>query len=416
LATYYQITGDVSSAKRSCGAAISLALSSGNSKHHSQGLYTLAWVQWHLGDYSATQVHAKEAQRLALISADLYREAQALHIEAICCYTLGNYMKAMSLCIRARDLLGLCGMSHGGLDHDIMNSQAEIHRLKSEYVEAHSIHTRILEGTTIQDPYSYGLALVNIAEIDGLIGSPKDDVQRNCDRARKILDTLGNAEGVTMCDIILADLHLREGNPLIAQTILKRCLKVTLYSQLQTYCLEQLGDTSCWGCLHGMLSWATVFLVHSFKRKEKVGIYKALRSLGDIFHAQHDEHTATSLFTVALEGFTKMDVHHSRAECMLRLGDISMGHSEPLKAVEFWERARPLFERSSQAKQVQRIDERIANISEDVLEQHRNNLAHLAELNALTGTIKELEEDLSDIKDLDKADIDDEKELDLFTA
>jgi hypothetical protein len=72
--------------------------------------------------------------------------------------------------------------------------------------------------------------------------------------------------------------------------------------------------------------------------------------------------------------------------------------------VEFWERARPLFERSSQAKQVQHIDERVANISENVLEQHRNNLA-CAEINALAGTVEELEDDLSDIEDLDKMDM-----------
>jgi hypothetical protein len=45
-----------------------------------------------------------------------------------------------------------------------------------------------------------------------------------------------------------------------------------------------------------------------------------------------------------------------------------MGHSDPLKAMEFWEAARPLFEHSSQTKQVQNINERLAGISEDVLE------------------------------------------------
>jgi hypothetical protein len=220
-----------------------------------------------------------------------------------------------------------------------------------------------------------------------------------------------------MCDVILADLYLREGNSLAAKTICERHLKVTLeYPQVQTYCLERLGDTSCWGYLHGMSSWTTVFLVHSLKRKEKLGIFKALRSLGDIFLYQNDEHTATNLFTVALEGFTEMDVHRSRAECMLQLGDISMGHGDLLKAVEFWGRARPLFERSSQAKQVQHINERLAGISKDVLKQHRNNLARLAEFNAPAGTIEELEDDLSDIEDLDKVDIGDEKESDLIAA
>ncbi|KAJ7916354.1 hypothetical protein B0H13DRAFT_2323455 [Mycena leptocephala] len=111
-----------------------------------------------------------------------------------------------------------------------------------------------------------------------------------------------------------------------------------------------------------------------------------------------------------------MDMHRRRAECMLRLGDISMGHSDLFKAVEFWERARSLFERSSQVKQVQHINERLAGISKDVLDQHRNNLACLAEVNAPSGTVEELEEDLSDIEDLDLMDMGEEKELGLIAA
>ncbi|KAJ7907771.1 hypothetical protein B0H13DRAFT_2331986 [Mycena leptocephala] len=57
------------------------------------------------------------------------------------------------------------------------------------------------------------------------------------------------------------------------------------------------------------------------------------------------------------------------------------------------------------AKQVQGINERLAGIGNDVLEQHRTNLAHLAELNAPAGTVEELEDDLSDIEDLDKVDM-----------
>ncbi|KAJ7906629.1 hypothetical protein B0H13DRAFT_1880405 [Mycena leptocephala] len=402
LASYYQIRGDISSAKKYCGAGISLAFLTGNTRRQAHGLCNLAWVQCNLGDYSAAQAHAIEAQRLAIISADVYREAQALNTEAICCNTLGNYTKAMSLCIRARDLLHLCGMSQGSLNHDIMSIQAEIHRHKSEYVEARSIHTRILEETSIiQDPSNYGYALLNVGEIDVMIGAPKDDVQRKCDKARKMLDTLGDVEGVTMCDVILADLYLREGNSLAANTIFKRCLKVSLeFSQIQTYCLERLGNTSYWGDLDGMSSWTTIYLVNSLQRKEKLGTYKAFQFLGDVFHSQNDEHTAISLFTVALEGFTQMDVHCSRAECMLQLGDISKGHGDLLKAVEFWEAARTQFEGSLQAKQVQCIDERVANISKDVLKEHRNNLACLTELNAPAGHVEEQEDDLSDIEDM----------------
>jgi hypothetical protein len=117
--------------------------------------------------------------------------------------------------------------------------------------------------------------------------------------------------------------------------------------------------------------------VHSLKLKEKLGIHKALQFLGDIFLASDDEETATSLFTVALEGFTQMDVHRSRAECMLRLGDISKSHGNLLKAVELWETARPLFKQSSQAKQVENIDESLAGVGEDVVEQYQYNLVRL---------------------------------------
>jgi hypothetical protein len=100
-----------------------------------------------------------------------------------------------------------------------------------------------------------------------------------------------------------------------------------------------------------------------------------------MFLMQNDEVTAISLFTVALEGFTYMDVHQSRAECMLRLGDIANSHGDMLKAVELWSTAQPLFERSSQVKEVQCVDERLACVGTDILEQHKENIACLVELN-----------------------------------
>jgi tetratricopeptide (TPR) repeat protein len=111
-----------------------------------------------------------------------------------------------------------------------------------------------------------------------------------------------------------------------------------------------------------MSTWTTVFLAHSIKSNRKLAFYKALQYLGDTFLARGDEDTAISLFIVALEAFTHMDVHRSRAECLLRLGDISERHGDLLKAVEHWKAARPLFERSSQARKVEKIDERLAGI------------------------------------------------------
>jgi hypothetical protein len=65
---------------------------------------------------------------------------------------------------------------------------------------------------------------------------------------------------------------------------------------------------------------------------------------------------------------------------MLRLGDICKKHNNYREAVEHWNTARPLFERSSQVKQVENIDNRLACASE---EQVRSSLAVLEKLHAL---------------------------------
>ncbi|KAJ7308748.1 hypothetical protein DFH08DRAFT_823777 [Mycena albidolilacea] len=321
---------------------------------------------------STTQACMDEVD--AWISADLSTEANAIRIEALAWLNLGNYKQSMCLCTRARELLALC-------DHLIMGTQAEIHLLKSEYHEAHNIQTQILQECPLSwDSYSHGYALLNLAGIGISINAPKDEVQINIERARKIFDNIRSVDNITACNAFLADLQLREGNIPTAYT---------LFSQ--------------WGASGQMSDWTTVYLAHSLKFKEKLGINKALQFLGDIFLAEANEDTAVSLFIVALEGFSLMDVHYSRAECMLRLGNISQGHSDVLKAVEYWDAARPLFERSSQNKQIELIDERLASVGEDVLERHRRNLAHLMEINAPTGIVEEAENELFDIEDCRKS-------------
>jgi tetratricopeptide (TPR) repeat protein len=282
-----------------------------------------------------------------------------------------------------------------------MNQQAEIHLMKSEYLEAHSIQSQILRECPLHwDPPNHAFALLNLAEIGLSINAPKHAVQQDIERAKKIFILSELIVEIAVCDMPLADLHLREGDISTAKTLFKTCLRACNHSQIKSYCLERLGNTRHWGASGQMSSWTTVYLAHSIKFKEKLGINKALQFLGDIFLAQADEDTAVSLFTNALEGFTYMDVHRSRAECMLRLGDIAKEHDDLCKAVEFWDAAMPLFECSSQAKQVENIAERLARVPKDVVEQHKLNLARLAEMNAPTDIVEEAEDDLSDIEDL----------------
>lgn len=315
----------------------------------------------------------------------------ALNLEAMCCNIFGHYKDSLSLSTKAREVLVRCGMSGGDLDHTLLSSQAEVHRLKSEYMEAHDIQFQILQECPVdQDPFIHANTLLNLAEIGLSISSPKNEVQRNIDTARTILNTKGRVAEVTRCDVTLADLNLREGETLAAKTLFQQCIKFAVGTsdvEVVSHCLEQLGDVSRWTTPEMMSNWTIVFLGHCMKLKGKRTLSKALQFLGDVFLIQNDDNTAKNLFTVALEGFTEMDIHQSRAECLLRMGDISKGRGDLTGAARLWEAARPLFERSSQGKQVHKIDERLAVVIEEMLEQNKKGLARLTKLNVPSGAL-----------------------------
>ncbi|KAJ7741817.1 hypothetical protein B0H16DRAFT_1861554 [Mycena metata] len=237
---------------------------------------------------------------------------------------------------------------------------------------------------------------MSIAQVEIPMGVPYEVIQEKICASQTIFNKIGEKMMVIACDAIQADLNLREGN--MSCSLFCKTLKYGLgqFSEVVSYCLERLADITCWGTDHDA-SWGTVFLVHSLKVKEKLGIHKALQFIGDVHLMGNNEVTAVSLFTVALDGFTYMNVHRSRAECMIRLGDIAKKNGDLPKALELWKTGRPLFECLSQAKRIQDIDERIGGISEEVKEQHQKNLVWLAELNIPAGWVEEVDSDTEDL-------------------
>jgi hypothetical protein len=75
---------------------------------------------------------------------------------------------------------------------------------------------------------------------------------------------------------------------------------------------------------------------------------------------------------------------------MIKLGDISNRRGNLLRAVELWETAKLFFERSSQAKEVQHIDKRLASIDNNVLEQQRESIARLVRLDVHSGNLSHI--------------------------
>jgi tetratricopeptide (TPR) repeat protein len=345
--------------------ALSLARSVAHLIHEARVLIVLADYNWSIGEYSAAIAHTSEAQRLAHLSSNLCDEARAITLEARCRRDLGQYKECVVLLHRGRELLKLCGMSGGTLEWYLIEVEQIVHFQKSEYAAARSIAIEARDISSNQDTHHYASSLLDIAEIDVIIGS-HEHVMQNLDKAQKSFSS-ADIQSLTFCEIVVADLKLSQGDTMTAKTILEKALARSWRKDAvcSFYCLERMADINRWKSIdfHWTSTYAVIYLAFANKSQQKLALHKALRCLGDFFVQDGVETTAKNLFIVALEGFTYMDVHRSRADCMLRLGDIAKKQKDLAKAVKLWTNARPLFEISLQAKDVAQIDARL-DISE----------------------------------------------------
>ncbi|KAJ7885238.1 hypothetical protein B0H13DRAFT_1889659 [Mycena leptocephala] len=362
--TYYEL--DPPQAMKFLDKALELSMVGGNPNQQCRVLVGIALFHWRVGDFCLSQMHAIEAQQLSRLSANLFDEAVALQIDAMCSMDLGNYQESMTQLYRARELLHICGMSGAAVDHNIRTCQAEVHLLKSEYGKARSINIQIIETTSDENPQFHAIALLNIAEIDEKIGRAAKDVYQNLDKANEIFSDFNDQISIINCEVVQAAMHLREEKFALAKVKLQQCFRSAWgrNNQAVSYCLETLANIKAWQAIGPQFRWPVVYLAYAHKTKVKLALHKALLFMGDVFIFNEDEDTAYTLYVVALEGFTYMDVHHSRAQCMLCLGDIAEKRTDFSKATEYWNAARPLFERSLQEKDVAKIDKRLAAMEE----------------------------------------------------
>ncbi|KAJ7056432.1 hypothetical protein C8F01DRAFT_1257700 [Mycena amicta] len=167
--------------------------------------------------------------------------------------------------------------------------------------------------------------------------------------------------------MVQGDLELREGAYEKAKLLLQTCTQGALGEDgeivIYSSCLERLGNSERWAA-DWPDSWTFVFLAHVLKSEETLAILKALQYLGDIFLAQGDAATAGSLYRVALDGFTRMDVHRGRAECLMKLGDIAIEERDLVNAESLWKDALPLLQTSSQEKTLEGVRARLERIGD----------------------------------------------------
>ncbi|KAJ7479113.1 hypothetical protein FB451DRAFT_1172233 [Mycena latifolia] len=254
--------------------ALTLATNCANGHQQARTLNGLALTKRAIGDYSEAQRHACEAQERSQICGNVYQEALALHHHAVCCLYGGNNKVEIALCQEARQLLQLCGMHGGQLDIQIMITLAGAHEAKSEYAEARNIDASIIENTSSHKaPWNYGVTLVNIADIDLVIGKPEAEVYFKIEEAKEIFTAICVPSGLDYCRVVLASLKLRESNIPEAKMLFLECLNSQWGKDADavTYVLRRVADVSCWSS-HGTqwsLRWAVVYLAYAKKLQRK---------------------------------------------------------------------------------------------------------------------------------------------------
>ncbi|KAJ7288595.1 hypothetical protein C8J57DRAFT_1642642 [Mycena rebaudengoi] len=235
--------------------------------HHA--LSHISDILLYAGNPLGALTHAKGAHRYAEYIGDIYGQAWSLCAQARCHMVLANYRLARHLLQNSRDMLTACGQQQSVLGLKIINHQAEIHLMKSEYLESRNIQVTI--ASCCQSAYSVIMANLNIVFIDIAIGADSKSIRQNLDVTQSHLTTLYvflSRETGLIADYGAAELCLRDGPHAAAREMFEKCFASSqdILIEAALYGLGRLGDLST-----GMndtsttLRWAGIFLSLALK-------------------------------------------------------------------------------------------------------------------------------------------------------
>ncbi|KAK7006164.1 AAA domain-containing protein [Favolaschia claudopus] len=348
--------------------ALSLASRCNSDVAQVRALSGLASMAWFGGRYLESRRLAGEVHKISLAAGDINGQRAGIRIQAMCCTSLGDFRQTLQLVAEAKELVQRTGMEGGEFENMMLNTEADVYQLKTEYLEARRLHELILSQTSVaQSPVTHAYALVNIAYLQIMTGVSADIVSQTLDTATTTFRNAQYPRGVNACDVYRADFLLREGEASRARAEYVR-LWASLRGdddELAGCCLAKLADPTI--PVHDdaeSARWAAVFLaftLHAPTRNQLV-LHQALRCFADVLARQGEYDASLSVFEIALEGFTMMDVHQSRAECMRTMGELYRRRGDIARAEELWKEARILFERSHQKREMAEIDRRLFSL------------------------------------------------------
>ncbi|KAF7344786.1 NB-ARC domain-containing protein [Mycena venus] len=380
IAQYYFEAGDTKKAEEFYQLALSVALQCNNDMAKARPLAGLGWVEWLHGNYSGALQLGQEIYRIGRAAGNVRGVLDGIRLQASCFVSLGHFNHAMQLLEDGKELIVQAGLQGGSTESLLMNIEATVYHVKTEYSHARRIQEAILHQTSATlSPMYHAYALASIALLDIVTSATADIVSHNLDAATAGFQNAQYPRGDSLCEYGHAELLLREGEIMAARAKYMQLFAAARNNddEIACNCLMRLADPT--NPVHADIEcgrWAVVFLAYALNSqlRSRLMVHQALRRLGDVFMVQGAENTALSILSVALEGFTQMDVHQSRAECMHTIGKVYVQCGDIGRAREMWEAAWPLFERSEQRKEVAKIEEKLQMLS---LAQKLNDISQV---------------------------------------
>jgi hypothetical protein len=267
----------------------------------------------------------REIYRISRASGNINGELGGIQIQAMCYFSLGEFKHSTELLDEGKKLVIRANVQGGQIETMLMNIEAGVYHCKTEYSDARHIEEAILHRTSaILPPVEHAYALMNIASLNIVTYADADVVSRDLNAATTLFRS-AHPRGISHCEYYLAELQHREGDVTGARLEYMRLAAAhDSDDDLVCLCLAKLADlTSPTHADVESVRWTVIFLAFALRPsvRSSLTVHQALQSLGNMFLGQGADNEALNILQLALEGFTRMDVHRSRAECMRLMGD-----------------------------------------------------------------------------------------------
>ncbi|KAJ7046162.1 hypothetical protein C8F04DRAFT_1248419 [Mycena alexandri] len=317
------------------------------------------------GHYFQGLLYAREAQKHMELLGDVVGHAGAILVEGSIQRALGDFERASQLYRKAQDILPSSAIHFRDL---LKECQGNIHLRKTEYGDGKILLEEVIESRRSYRPYDSIKAYADLAEIQIAMDLEPSLIEQSLKTAKQQCTTVGLATGHAGCDIIAADLLMRQGDINSAKSVFLRSLPLFADPRADErvlFCMERLADISHRSWDHvGALRWNGICIALAVRTSNRLGTLKGLRRLADIYVTEQENDTALTLLDIAVQGFESMGVHLCIAECNVQISAIWESRGELLRAIKPLEDAIPRLQRSSQVEKAARIEEDIMALKE----------------------------------------------------